>query len=488
MPATPYPGLMPAARVDAVAPESPAARAGILVGDEVLAVNGEVVRDVIAYQIQVDGAHVELDLRRGGMERVVHVDKPEGSPLGVELTSAVFDRVRTCDNHCPFCFIHQLPKGMRKSLYLKDDDYRLSFLYGNFTTLTRFTEADLERVVTERLGPLYVSIHATDPDVRTRLLRNRRGATSLRWLELLLDAGIEVHGQVVVCPGINDGAVLDDTLLGVLDRFPGLATVGVVPLGVSAHNHEDEMREHTLAEAQAVVEIVERWQARFVDALGRRLVYLSDEYYLLAERPFPALAMYDGCPQHENGIGMARTFEAEVRAALAGADVAGTGPRSGFFAWVDGAPADGYRAPRKPHQQLSENTPENEREGRQLLEGSRGVERCNVLLTGEMGAAVLEPLLDELPGRVRLLPVKNGFFGGNIGVTGLLTGADIAAALEGQPAHDRYLLPDVALSRGRFLDGTTAAELPRVVEIVATDGGALVKALRRTAPIPVAAS
>ena len=285
---TPYPGLMPAARVDAVAPGSPAARAGVIVGDEVLAVNGEAVRDVIAYQIQVDGAHVELDLRRGGLERVVQVDKAEGAPLGVELTSAVFDRVRTCDNHCPFCFIHQLPKGMRKSLYLKDDDYRLSFLYGNFTTLTRFTEADLERVVSERLGPLYVSIHATDPDVRTRLLRNRRGATSLRWLELLLDAGIEVHGQVVVCPGINDGAVLDDTLLGVLDRFPGLATVGVVPLGVSAHNREEEMREHTLAEAQAVVDIVERWQARFLAALGRRLVYVSDEYYLLARAAVPA--------------------------------------------------------------------------------------------------------------------------------------------------------------------------------------------------------
>ena len=234
---------------------------------------------------------------------------------------------------------------MRKSLYLKDDDYRLSFLYGNFTTLTRFTEADLERVVSERLGPLYVSIHATDPDVRARLLRNRRGATSLRWLELILDAGIEVHGQVVVCPGINDGAVLDDTMLGVLDRFPGLATIGVVPLGVSAHNREDEMRFHTLAEAQAVVDIVEEWQGRFLAALGRRLVYVSDEYYLLAERAFPEIDAYDGCPQHENGIGMARTFEAEVRAALAGDDVAGTGPRSGFFAWVDGAPAEGYRAP-----------------------------------------------------------------------------------------------------------------------------------------------
>ncbi len=452
-------------------------------GDEVLAVNGEVLRDVIAYQIQVDGAHVELDIRRGGLERVVEVDKAEGAPLGVELTSAVFDRVRTCDNHCPFCFIHQLPKGMRKSLYLKDDDYRLSFLYGNFTTLTRFTESDLERVITERLGPLYVSIHATDPDVRTRLLRNRRGATSLRWLELLLDAGIEVHGQVVVCPGINDGGVLDDTLLGVLDRFPRLATIGVVPLGVSAHNREEEMRPHTLAEAQAVVDIVERWQARYTDALGHRLVYISDEYYLLAQRPFPALDAYDGCSQHENGIGMARTFEAEVRAALAGSDVVGTGPRSGFFAWVDGAPADGYRAPRvtvgKPPQQLAPSRTE--------AVGERA-HRWNVIVTGELGAAVLEPLLAELPGRVRLLPVKNGFFGGNIGVTGLLTGEDIAAALEGQPEGDRYLLPDVALSRGRFLDGTTAEALPRAVEIVPTDGGALVNALRRSAPIPIAVS
>ncbi|HWS47424.1 MAG TPA: PDZ domain-containing protein, partial [Acidimicrobiia bacterium] len=152
---------MPVARVHAVAPGSPAARAGMSVGDEVLTVNGEAIRDVIAYQLQADEAHVELEVRRGGLERLVTVDKPAGASLGIELASAVFDRVRTCDNHCPFCFIYQLPKGMRRSLYLKDDDYRLSFLYGNFTTLTRFTEADLERVVTERLSPLYVSIHAS---------------------------------------------------------------------------------------------------------------------------------------------------------------------------------------------------------------------------------------------------------------------------------------------------------------------------------------
>jgi putative radical SAM enzyme (TIGR03279 family) len=454
---------MPAARVVAVAPESFAAAAGVAPGDEVLAVNGEPLRDVIAYQLHVDAPHVELELRRGGLERAVIIDKPEGAPLGLELASAVFDRVRTCDNHCPFCFIYQLPKGMRKSLYLKDDDYRLSFLYGNFTTLTRFTEADLERVVTERLSPLYVSIHATDPDLRARLLRNRRGATSLRWLELLLDAGIEVHGQIVVCPGINDGAAFDDTLLGILDRFPALATVGVVPLGVSTHSNEPDMRAHTCAEADAGVDIVEAWQARFTSALGRRLVYASDEYYLLARRPFPALDAYDGCPQHENGIGMARTFEEEVRHALAGEDVAPTGPRSGFFAWVDGAPAAGYRAPRSEP-------------------GAAGpVGAATYLVTGELGAQALEPLLVDLPGAPRLLAVKNAFFGGNIGVTGLLTGADVAGALAGAPEDARFLLPDVMLSRGRFLDGTTVAALPRVVEIVPTDGAALVRALAAAA-------
>src|SRR3989440_8108680 len=283
---------MPPARVVAVAPGSPAASTGIQPGDEVLAPNGEAVRDVIRYQLQADEPVVELEGRRGGLEQLVVVEKAAGAPLGVELDSPVFDRVQTCDNHCPFCFIHQLPKGMRRSLYMKDDDYRLSFLYGNFTTLTRFTEADLERVLDEGLGPLYVSIHATDPEIRTRLLRNRRGATSLRWLRLLLDHGVEVHGQVVVCPGVNDGAVLEDTLLGVLDRYPELATLGVVPLGVSAHNTEADMRFHAQGEAEAVLLVLERWQSRFLDVLGRRLAFAADEYYLMAGRPFPSTEEY----------------------------------------------------------------------------------------------------------------------------------------------------------------------------------------------------
>src|SRR5580658_3370518 len=303
---------MSAPTVTSVTEASPAARAGLAVGDELLELNGVVPRDVIDFQQLADAESLSVLVKRAQspLPRLVKIDKGPGEPFGVEVSSAVFDRIRTCDNHCAFCFIYQLPKGMRRSLYLKDDDYRLSFLYGNFTTLTRFTEADLERVVTERLSPLFVSIHATDPAVRSRLLRNPRGAVSLRWLRLLLDNGIEVHGQVVVCPGANDGAVLHDTFAGVLDAYPGLATVAAVPLGVSRFTNEARMRTHTHGEAEAVVDAVDEWQEVFQAALGRRVVHAADEYYLMAGRAFPDDATYEGFPQHENGIGMARAFEA----------------------------------------------------------------------------------------------------------------------------------------------------------------------------------
>jgi len=453
---------MSAPRVVAVAPGSPAAAVGLLVGDELVSFNGLVPRDVIEYQLFTDDADLQLEVERGGLRFDLDVPKAAGEPLGIEVHTALFDQVRTCDNHCSFCFIYQLPPGLRKSLYLKDDDYRLSFLYGNFTTLTRFTEIDLERIVSERLSPLYVSIHATDPEVRAQMLRNRRGSMSLRWLGALLDSGIEVHGQIVVCPDLNDGAVLDDTLAGVLDRFPGLASLCVVPLGISRYSTEAELRPHARAEAAAVIDCVEDWQDVFLAVLGRRLAFAADEYYLLAGRSFPAARNYEGFPMHEDGIGMARTFEAE----FLGMSAEPTRPASGFFSWVDGAPAEGYRAPRnQPGAVEVEISP---RRGR----STKGV------LTGPYGARVLGPLVAaEFGESARVLEVPNDYFGGNIGVTGLMVGEDVAKVLAGQPEADRYLLPDVCLSGGKFLDGTSPDDLPRPVEVVPTDGISLRRAL-----------
>jgi putative radical SAM enzyme (TIGR03279 family) len=457
--------------VVAVAPGSAAERAGLRAGDEVRRVNGRVPRDVIEWRLWSDEAVVGLEIARSGLDLELDVRKRAGEPLGAEVSSALFDRVRTCDNHCEFCFIYQLPKGLRRSLYLKDDDYRLSFLYGNFTTLTRFTEADLERVVTEGLSPLHVSIHSTDPQLRARMLRNPRGATSLRWLRALLDHGVEVRGQLVICPGVNDGLALDDTLAGILDQYPELASVAVVPLGVSRFNPEAAMRPHTAAEAAAVVDTVEDWQRVYRAALGRRLVHAADEYYLAAERPFPPAEAYEGFPMHEDGIGMARTFELE----FSGAAPDTTGVQRGFFAAVDG---DGCaRLPPNPAaytglRATSSTSPVILRPQRAAPVG---------ILSGELGAGVIEPLVAGLErDDVRVVAVGNEFFGGNTGVTGLLTHADLTRVLGAEPAGHRYLLPDVCLSAdGRFLDGGTVADLPRPVEVIATDGHALRRALAR---------
>jgi putative radical SAM enzyme (TIGR03279 family) len=461
-------------RVLAVVAGSAADRAGVVPGDEIVAIDGVVPRDVLEYQQLVDEAGVVLTLRRGGVELDVEVPKAAGEPFGVEVHAALFDQVRTCDNHCEFCFIYQLPPGMRKSLYVKDDDYRLSFLYGNFTTLTRFTEADLERVITEGLSPLHVSIHSADPATRNDLLRNRRGGPSLRWLRALLDHGIEVHGQIVVCPGLNDGDELDHTLAELFDQYTELATVCVVPLGVSKFNREPRMRPHTVAEAERVVDIVAFWQQTFFDHTGRRVVHAADEYYLLAGRPFPPPEAYEGFSMYEDGVGMAQSFALELRGEVDDA----TGPRAGFFASVDGAPAEGYRSPRiAPTGGGAAAAPA----GVVTLRPRRGAPIG--ILTAPLGAAVLEPLVAEL-GRpdVRVITVVNEFFGGNTGVTGLMVGADIARTLRDQPAGHRYLLPDVCLTNGVFLDGMAPHELPHPVEIIPTDGHALRTALGEPSP------
>ena len=353
---------------------------------------------------------------------------------------------------------------MRRSLYVKDDDYRLSFLYGNFTTLTRFTELDLERVVTERLSPLYVSIHTTDPEVRARMLRNRRGATSLRWLARLLDEGIEVHGQVVVCPGVNDGAVLEGTMAGILERYPTLASVGVVPLGVSRFSREATMRAHrpTRSPRSSIP------SPRGRSAVLRRSVASScsrrTSTTCSAGGPFPRPRLMRVSPSTKTASGWRAPLPRRSRRG-AGRP---SGRAGGFFRSVDGAPALGYRAPRAagPGGGASGGV------------GSGAHERPVTILTGAYGLQVLRPLLDATGHcDVETVAVANTFFGGNIGVTGLLTSVDLADALARVPAERRVLIPEVCLSNGRFLDGAVPGDLPRAVEFVPEDGASLRRAL-----------
>ncbi|HJM73999.1 MAG TPA: DUF512 domain-containing protein, partial [Acidimicrobiales bacterium] len=315
------------------------------------------------------------------------------------------------------------------------------------------------------------------------------GATSLRWLRALLDHGVEVHGQIVVCPGLNDDAWLEDSLVGVADQFSELASLCVVPLGVSRHNDEPRMRAHTVAEAVAVVEIVEAWQERFLATLGRRLVHAADEYHLLAGRPFPPAEAYEDVEMTEDGVGMARAFEFEFHATDSGIDgeespETGSDERaSGFFRSMEGAPALGYRAPR-----ICATNDEVEAGGTDGVSLGLPVVRPRRdapvgVLTGVLGAAVLEPLLAGMGlDDVRVLAVENRFFGGNVGVTGLMVGEDVARVLVDEPAGHRYLLPDVCLSNGRFLDGTTPEDLPYPVEVVPADGRSLRSALGLSAP------
>lgn len=427
-------------------------------GDELVSVNGVAPTDIIEYQQLIDGAEVTMVVQREGepLSRKVAITKSEGQPLGLGIDSAVFDRIRTCDNHCTFCFIYQLPKGMRRSLYVKDDDFRLSFLYGNYTTLTRFTEFDLERVLDEGLSPLYVSIHSTNPHLRADMLRNPRGATSLRWLRELLRAGVEVHGQVVVCPGVNDGAELERTLYDVLSLYPELASVALVPVGISDFTTEESMRAHQPEEAREVVDLAERFQRLTRELLGRAKVFASDEFYIVAGSDPPGTDSFESLDEAENGVGLVAAFSESFSQ---GTSMAKLG--SGFFQSVDGAPAIGYRAPRT----LEEHDVQGE---------------SVTVFTGEYAAPILRRLFeDEGFTDVNVTAVKNRYFGGNIKVAGLMTGMDLRAALSGVGESTLCLVPDVCLSEGRFLDGLTLDDLPHSVMTVPTTGHDLRSTLER---------
>jgi putative radical SAM enzyme (TIGR03279 family) len=378
-----------------------------------------------------------------GAERGVQLARDLDEGWGLDFDGAVFDGIRECDNACAFCFVAQLPPGLRPSLYVRDDDFRLSFLTGNFITLTNLDEADVERILEQRLSPLHVSVHAVDADVRRRLVCPTVEDRALEFVDALVAGGIELHTQVVLVPGVNDGDVLDRTLEWLAAR-PLIGSVGVVPVGLTRYARAGASGYRSADQAADVLARLAPWQARMRAERGATWVQAADEWYLTARVPLPAWDDYDGFPQYENGIGMARAFLDEMGELVAG--FGDTAPRA-----------------------------------------------CGVVLvTGELFAPVLEALartLSEGGCSVRVLPVRNEVLGGEVTVAGLLAGADLSAAIHADARAradagraDAYLLPDVVFNDdGLTLDGH---DLERIAEqsgadvrLVSCDAAGLVTAL-----------
>ena len=422
--------------VAAVRARTPAAEAGLHAGDRILTVNGHAVRDAIDFQFHAAEERLALGVERAGASQTLRV-LCGARPVGVELEAPRPGEIATCANKCVFCFIHQLPKGMRKSLYVKDDDFRLSFLHGNYVTLTDLSEDELARIEAQRLSPLYVSVHATDPALRWELLgRPRASAEILPRLERLAKAGIRMHAQIVLCPGWNDGAQLARTVHELAPLHPHVATTAIVPVGLTAHRERlPSLRTLTETEARALVETVHGWQAELRTRLGSRFVFLGDEVYLHAGAPLPEADAYEGFLIAEDGIGLVRRFE------------------------------DGFvRAARRVR---------------------AGVSARVTVVSGSLYAPRLAGLLGALPGcRASVVAVPNRHFGGSVSVTGLLTGGDIQRHLAGL-AHlgDAVMVPAVAVRDGDgvFLDDVTPAQLARdlgvPVRVIEPEPRALLRAL-----------
>lgn len=389
-----------------VADNSPAKRAGVHPGDTIVAVDGHAISDMLDWMWYADAEQVELTVRdEQGIERGVIMTDEDGDDWGIEFQDFLFDGIKRCTNACAFCFMHQLPKGMRESLYLRDDDFRLSFTQGNFVTLTNLSSADVDRIIEQRLAPLYVSFHAADPEVR-QLLIGKNHQIGLDNFAKIARAGIELHVQIVLVPGVNDGVVLDGTLAYLNEFRPSVSTVGIVPVAYTVHTKDIAGKEPvSFTDSLSAAKVIEQVQAyQFKSRAGQlhatnphaeeyqaeakeTWVHLADEFYINAQAPFPTTEWYDGFEQYENGIGIVWGFVNDIKES---------------FDELTSAFAT-------------------------LPEDSDAI----TFVVGELATDTWLGTLSALRagGRARLLPVKNRFFGGNVSVTGLLTAQDIAAAV-----------------------------------------------------------
>jgi putative radical SAM enzyme (TIGR03279 family) len=436
---------------------------GFEAGDRLVSINGEPLRDLIDYQFAIADEYLELNvLDTAGMAHQVEVEKDWDADLGLEFETALFDRLIQCNNACPFCFIDQQPPEMRATLHLKDDDYRLSFLYGSYLTLTNLPAAEWERIARLHLSPLYVSVHATEPEVRARLLKNPRAGLILDQLAWFRQNRLQLHAQVVLCPGWNDGDHLTRTLLDLATfhspdlasdaddefetRIPTVLSTALVPVGLTRFRPSaDEISPVSRAQAIATIEQVEALQQRFRAELGTTFAWLADEWYLIAGRELPPPAHYEDYPQLGNGVGSIRQFLSSFEQAATALPETLDFPLQ--LTWVVGNAVEHAFQP--------------------VVERFNRVENLDV----------------------RMVAIASEFWGQTLTVTGLLTGHDVLTALQQLPqgCGDGLLLPAVTLKDGeRFLDDVTVAELEKTLNVPVTivGGGAtdLVEAIARATP------
>lgn len=394
---------------------------GLEVGDKILKINEQVPRDLIELSFQMAEENIEILIEHAdGEQEIIAFEKEIDEELGAKFESAV-DKVRCCKNHCVFCFVDMIAPNMRKTLSVKDDDYRLSFLYGNFITLTNLNRDDYHRIKNFHLSPLYVSVQAMNPEVRAKMLRTPKAAEIQTQLDNLEKCGVEYHTQVVLCPNLNDGAELDYTISEILKRRPHAQSLAIVPVGITKHRRDKfPLTQFDKSGAEKVIEQVEKFQKKIRAESGQTFVYLGDEFYFLADKKIPPSDFYDDFPQIENGIGMTRNFIDE------------------FF--------------------------------REEGLGTRGKGKFTVdVIAGISFARVLKNLVaDEMRHNknldVKILPVVNNFFGSTVNVSGLLTGGDIIDALKKNPRErDAILIPATALRSGEniFLDDVTLDEMQK---------------------------
>lgn len=401
-----------------VIPGSIADEMAIEAGDTLLLINGQEIQDIIDYQFYSQDDFIVVELKKTNGELwSLEIEKDWDEELGLLFDDVIFDKMRVCRNRCLFCFVDQLPPRMRKTLYIKDDDYRYSFLYGNFITLTNLTEKDWRKIIDMNLSPLYVSVHCTDPQLRVKILGSKRAASIHEDLKRLLAAGIEIHTQIVLCPGINDGEILKQSIEELSSYYPTVQSVGIVPVGLTGHRLKlPQLQVVNPEQSRNLIAIINNYQAKYHKVLQTGFVYLADEFFIKAGVAFPDAEYYDDYCQIENGIGLARIFLDE-------------------FA------------------RLEKSLPEQ-------------VDKREVfIITGVSAMMVLETVVKRLnliKGlTVYLLPVENHYFGGNVSVTGLLTGKDILQVMENKYQGQDVIIPEIVFKQGDdvLLDNISLEEL-----------------------------